>query len=154
MWIPWEQADPVLWHYPGRKSVGYFGAVRLRDGRGLFQKETGMFDQTTFWPFLQRLNTLSRQAGRKVVVIIDNARYHHAKSHQAWRQAQAPDFILDYLPPYSPELNPIERVWKRTRRHCVHNVYFPTLPALVEKVDAQFAKWSEPNDELRQLCVI
>ena len=154
MWIPWENDDPVLWHYPGRKSVGYFGAVRLRDGLGLFQKEEGMFEGATFWPFLQRLRSASSQSGRKVAVIIDNAKYHHAKVHQAWREEQAPDFILSYLPPYSPELNPIERVWKRVRRNCVHNVYFPALQALVERVEGQFFKWSEPNAELARLCAI
>ena len=157
MWVPWEDDDPVVWHYPGRKSVGYFGAVRLRDGLGLFQKEPGMFEGTTFWSFAQRLHSVSiqqRQLGRRVIVIIDNAKYHHAKLHQQWREQQAPDLLFDYLPPYSPELNPIERVWKRTRRNCVHNVYFPALRLLVEKVDDQFFKWSEPNDELARLCAI
>ena len=65
-----------------------------------------------------------------------------------------PEFVLDYLPPYSPELNPTERVWKRTRRNCVHNVYFPTLHPLVERVEEQFTKWSEPNAELARLCAI
>jgi transposase len=154
MWVPREETDPVLWHYPGRQSVGYFGAVRLRDGRGLFQKETGMFEGATFWPFLQHLRQVSAASGRTVIVITDNAKYHHAKLHQAWRQEQAPAFALDYLPPYSPELNPIERVWKRTRRNCVHNVYFPTLHLLVERVEEQFLAWSEPNDELARLCHI
>jgi transposase len=154
MWIPWEDDDPVVWHYPGRKSVGYFGAVRLRDGSGLFRKEAGMFDGMTFWNFLQPLRWFSGQSGRRVIVITDNAKYHHAKLHQEWRQQQAPGFILDYLPPYSPELNPIERVWKRTRRNCVHNVFFSKLQNLVEKVDEQFLKWSEPNDELARLCTI
>src|SRR5438552_345138 len=96
----------------------------------------------------------SAQSGRRVIVISDNAKYHHACLHKEWREQQAPDFALDYLPPYSPELNPIERVWKRTRRNCVHNVYFPTLRALVEKVERQFERWSEPNDELARLCEI
>lgn len=154
MWVPWEDEDPVLWHYPGRKSVGYFGAVRLRDGCGCFQREPGMFDGLTFWGFLQRLRQVSRQSGRRVIVITDNAKYHHAKLHQAWRQQQSAEFRLDYLPPYSPELNPIERVWKRTRRLCVHNVYFATLQALVDKVEAQFTLWSTPNPELARLCAI
>jgi transposase len=154
MWIPWEDEDPVIWHFPGRKSVGYFGAVRLRDGQGLFQKEPGMFEGLTFWNFLQRLRQVSAQSGRRVIVISDNAKYHHAKVHQPWRQEQAPEFILDYLPPYSPELNPIERVWKRTRRNCVHNVYFAKLQLLIEKVEEQFLKWSEPNAELARLCAI
>ena len=112
MWVPWEDDDPVVWHYPGRKSVGYFGAVRLRDGLGLFEKETGMFDGATFWRFLQRLRLVSANAEgeRKVVVITDNAKYHHANLHKLWREQQAPSFLLDYLPPYSPALNPIERV--------------------------------------------
>ena len=154
MWVPWEDEDPVVWHYPGRKSVGYFGAVRLRDGLGLFQKEPAMFDGLTFWNFLQRLHRVSTQTGRRVIVITDNAKYHHANLHQEWRQQQAPGFLLDYLPPYSPELNPIERVWKRTRRNCVHNVYFAALRLLVEKVDEQFLRWSEPNAELARLCAI
>ncbi len=154
MWIPWEDDDPVIWHYPGRKSVGYFGAVRLRDGLGLFQKEPGMFDGMTFWSFLQRLRLASAQSGQRLIAITDNAKYHHAQLHQEWREQQAPEFTLDYLPPYSPELNPIERVWKRTRRNCVHNAYFPTLHLLVEKVDEQFLKWSEPNAELARLCAI
>ena len=152
MWVPWETEDPVLWHYPGRQSVGYFGAVRLRDGRGLFQKETGMFEGKTFWPFLQRLRAVSAESGRTVIVITDNAKYHHAKLHAVWRQAQAPTFALDYLPPYSPELNPIERVWKRTRRNRLHNVYFAKLTLVVQAVEEQFAKWSVPNTELAALC--
>jgi transposase len=156
MWIPWEDDDPVIWHFPGRKSVGYFGAVRLRDGLGLFQKETARFNGITFWNFLQQVQRLSAQDGsaRQVRMIIDNAKFHHALLHQEWRQRQEPHFVLDFLPPYSPELNPIERVWKRTRRKCVHNVYFPTLQALIEKVDHQFLQWSESNDELTRLCKI
>lgn len=154
MWVPWETTDPVLWPYPGRKRVGYFGAVRLRDGRGLFQQETGRFEGETFWPFLQRLRSVSAESGRTVIVITDNAKYHQAKLHEVWRQEQEPTFALDYLPPYSPELNPIARGWKRTRRNCVHNIYFPTLQSLVERVNQQFLGWSEPNEELTRLCKI
>jgi hypothetical protein len=152
MWVPWEEDDPVLWHYPGRKSVGYYGAVRLRDGKGLFRQEPEMFDGVTFWNFLRQLESASRETGRRVVVIIDNAKYHHAKLHAGWREQQQGHFVLDFLPPYSPELNPIERVWKRTRRNCLHNVYFPKLAMVVEKVEEQFGKWSGPNPELTALC--
>lgn len=111
-----------------------------------------MFDGATFWKFLHELESASREAGRRVVVITDNAKYHHAKLHADWREEQKGRFALDFLPPYSPELNPIERVWKRTRRNCLHNVYFPKLALVVEKVEEQFAKWSGPNPELACLC--
>ena len=152
MWVPWEEEDPVVWHYPGRKTVGYYGAVRLRDGQGLFRRAPGMFDGATCWDFLRQLESASRNDGRQVMVIIDNAKYHHAKLHAGWREEQQGRFVLDFLPPYSPELNPIERVWKRTRRNCLHNVYFPKLAMVRDTVEAQFAKWSEPNEELAHLC--
>ena len=39
MWIPPECKDPVVLHHPTRKSVGYFGAVRLGDGKLVYQRE-------------------------------------------------------------------------------------------------------------------
>jgi transposase len=154
MWIPPEVDDPVLLHHPTRKSVGYFGAVRLRDGKFLFQREATCFDAMTTWNFLRQLRQCSRRAGRRVVVITDNAKYHHAKLHAAWRAEQEPVFVLSYLPPYSPDLNPIERVWKLTRRLRLHNRYFPALAGVIEAVEGQFGYWTQPNEPLRKLCSI
>ena len=109
MWVSPEEKDPVLLHHPTRKSVGYFGAVRLRDGKLVFQREEGKFNALTFHAFLKRLRQASSRSGRRVVVIIDNAKYHHAKLHADWRSQHATKFMLDFLPPYSPDLNPIER---------------------------------------------
>jgi len=55
MWIPPEIKDPVLLHAPARQRVGYFGAVRLRDGRFVFRSETGKFNGTSFFRFLRQL---------------------------------------------------------------------------------------------------
>lgn len=56
------------------------------------------------------------------------------------------------LPPYSPELNPIERVWKLTRRLFLHNRYFGFLETVVEAVERQFQTWTDPNEALHRLC--
>src|SRR5687767_11498924 len=47
MWIPPEVKDPICLHHPTRKSVGFFGAVRLRDGRLITRRESGRFDGET-----------------------------------------------------------------------------------------------------------
>jgi transposase len=154
MWVPPEIRDPVCCHAPTRKSVSYFGAVRLRDGRLVTAKPAGRFDAKTVWRFLRQLRRASRRRGRRVVIITDNAKYHHANLHRAWRQAQCPDFALFFLPPYSPQLNPIERGWKLLRRLWLHHRYFPTLAALVQIVDAQFAVWARPNPMLHRLCSV
>jgi hypothetical protein len=154
MWIAPEIKRPVCLHHPTRKSVGYFGAINLRTGRLLVQRETESFDGQTFALFLRQLEATSRRRGRRVIVITDNAKYHHAKLHLPWREAHAPTFCLDYLPPYSPDLNPIERVWKLTRRLCLHNQYFAQLNMVCEAVEHQFLSWSLPSDTLRKLCTL
>jgi hypothetical protein len=59
------------------------------------------------------------------------------------------EFVLDYLPPYSPELNAIERVGELTRRFCLHNQYFPLLQEVLTTVEAEFVGWAYPNETLR-----
>ena len=154
MWVPPEEKDPVLLHHPTRKSVGYFGAVRLRDGKLVCQREAEKFNAMTFHRFLKRLRQASSRSGRRVVVIADNARYHHAKLHADWRNNQAPHFVLDFLPPYSPDLNPIERLWKLARKLCLHNRYFPTLGDVVQSVESRFAEWASGSEVVRKLCAI
>ncbi len=154
MWVPSEIKDPILLHHPTRKSVGYFGAVRLRDGRFFFRREMDKFNGVTCWQFLKGLRAASTRTARRVVVIADNAKYHHARLHREWREQGAECFALNFLPPYSPELNPTERVWKLTRRRCLHNRYFPKLDDVTLAVETEFANWTKPNNTLRRLCAI
>jgi transposase len=154
MWVPPETKGPIVLHHPTRKSIGYFAAVRLRDGKFIFQRQTGPFNGETFWALLRMFQAESVSSGRRVITISDNAQYHRSKLHAPWRQQQEPNFRLDFLPPYSPELNPIERVWKLTRRLCLHNRYFGLLDGVVAAVEDQFSQWLDPNDPLRRLCAI
>ncbi len=154
MWIAPEKTDPVLMHEPTRRSVGYFGAVRLRDGKFVYSREEGKFNGETFWSFLKKLRKASCHSGKKVVVISDNARYHHARLHKKYRENCACRFVLDFLPPYSPDLNPIERVWKLTRRRSTHNVYFSTLGSIADAVENQFSEWTHGSNILKKLCAI
>jgi len=154
MWVPPEDKDPVLLHHPTRKSVGYFGAVRLRDGKFVYRREVDKFNAETFFVFLKLLRTVSSRSGRQVVVIADNVRYHHARLHEPWRQEAEDRFSLLFLPPYSPELNPIERVWKLTRRQATHNRYFPQFQDIIDAVENTFHHWRLGNETLRRLCAI
>ena len=154
MWIPPETKDPVLLHHPTRRSVGYFGAVRLRDGKLIYRREDESFNAETCFEFLKQLRAVSGRACRRVGVIIDNVRYHHATLHKEWRQSMEPGFKLEFLPPYSPDLNPVERVWKLTRRLATHNRYFPTLEDIVTAVEHTFDQWHRRSDALRRLCAI
>ena len=154
MWVAPEIKDPVLLHHPTRKGIGYFGAVRIRDGKFVYSREVHRFNADTFFTFLKKLRRLSSRAGRRVVVILDNVRYHHARLHRKWRDKGQKRFTLLFMPPYSPELNPIERVWKLTRRMATHNQYFPTLGSLPVAVENVFDKWRIGNPTLKRLCAL
>jgi len=132
--------------------MSIFGAVRIDTGR-LLTLPYKIFNAQTYLEFLKYL--LKRTYRKRVIhVILDNSGYHHAKLLKPWIKEHRHDIVFDFLPPYSPELNPIERIWKLTRRLCVHNRYFPELENLVEAVTGQFTRWEEPNLVLRRLCAI
>ncbi len=152
MWIPPEDKDPVVLHAPTRKSVAVFGAVRASDGK-FASCLMNTFNAETFQLFLSQLIRHKRK-GRTMMVILDNATWHKSQALQPWLEAHEKALRLDFLPPYSPDLNAIERVWKLTRRLRTHNLYFETLDELTETICEQFKIWSAPNDTLRHLCAI
>lgn len=154
MWVPPEDRQPVLLHYPGRRSVGYFGAVRVRDGKFVFQREAESFNAMTFHAFLKRWWAVASKSRRSVALIIDNVRYHHANLHRPWREERAQRLQPHFMPAYSPELNPIERLWKLTRRLCLHNRYFSSLAEVTAAAEGQFAQWADGSETVKKLCTV
>jgi transposase len=65
------------------------------------------FDAQKLIEFLQ---ALIKDAGKKVFLILDNLRVHHSKLVKAWVNERKDKIELFYLPSYSPELNPEERL--------------------------------------------
>lgn len=152
MWVPPEIKDPVLIHAPTRKSVACFGAVRLQTGK-FVRSICPKFNALTFEAFLKTL-LRHRSRGTRMVVVLDNARYHHAALLAPLRRTYRRVLTLLFLPPYSPQLAPIERVWKLARRLATHNRYFATLDELLTTVEGCFDRWKRSNPVLRRLCCI
>ena len=152
MWVPPEDTDPVLLHAPTRKSVALFGAVNLRTGQ-LVTQVCPKFNAVTFGDFL-RVLLRHRSPQRRLILMLDNARYHHATLLRPFLTERRQVLSCAFLPPYSPELNPIERVWKLARKLGTHNQYFPLLTDLVAAVSAQLNLWRKPNPVLARLCGI
>lgn len=95
---------------------------------------------------------------KKIVLVLDNAPWHK-KAIRLVFDEMLPEYadIRDRmevisLPPYSPDLNPIEQVWRKTRREVTHNRYFKTVNELEEKLDTYFENFKGPNEELKSLC--
>jgi transposase len=88
------------------------------------------------------------------LLVIDNLHYNHALLHKPWRDDCAEKFTLMFMPPYSPELNPIERIWKLTGRKATHNHYFKSLPFMMVAIEKHFMAWLKPNETTRRICAI
>jgi len=59
---------------------------------------------------------------------------------------------LVYLPPYSPDLNPQEAVWKDIRYSRTHNIYFEDYMTLENTLTEYLKEFSVPNEKLAGLC--
>jgi transposase len=152
MWVPPEIRDPVLLHAPTRKSMACFGAVSLLSGK-FVRMQAPKFNTASFEAFLKKL-LRHRIRDRRMIVVLDNATYHHAAALRPLLHKYRRLLELLFLPPYSPQLAPIERVWKLARRLATHNRYFPTLDELIAAVEVCFDRWRKPNPVLRRLCGI
>ena len=152
LWVPPEIRDPVLLHAPTRKSVACFGAVNVRSGKFVYQI-TPWFNAESFEHFLRKL-LRHRSRGKRMVIVLDNARYHHARSLKPVLAKYRRVLTLVFLPPYSPKFNTIERLWKLARRLATHNRYFARLDALVKAVSQRFDRWRRPNTVLARLCCL
>ena len=112
----------VDWTY---EATYLYGAVEPLTGESCFL-ELPYLNTTCFQIFIDHLsetfaNTLN-------VVILDNGRFHHAKA------LKVPDnVILLFLPPYCPELNPIERLWQDIKAKLFSKTY-QTLKQMQENI--------------------
>ncbi|WP_434479214.1 IS630 family transposase [Gemmatimonas sp.] len=87
-----------------RQPVSYLSAIS-NSGLLRFMVRKKAVDAPTRITFLKRL---CKDAGRKVVLILDNRNVHQAKDVRAWVTDHAELIAIHYLPPYAPELTPDE----------------------------------------------
>ena len=107
-----------------RKTAHVFGAVTLDEAEFNF-RFAPVFNGHTFHQFLAQL--VRRYAPRKLFLIIDNGPCHNLDDEgKQWLAENSHLIQLHRLPPYSPEFNPTEGVWKVTRKLTTHNRFYRT----------------------------
>jgi transposase len=118
-WIPKgirkEIATP-----PYQKRLNFIGGICLNGHRFTYHQATTV-NAETICDFLWKLR--KNNPGKFIVHLIwDNAKYH--RNDQVTEFAKELGIKLHYLPPYSPNLNPIERVWKLMHESVRYNQYY------------------------------
>lgn len=136
-------------NYPTRTSKKVIGAISAEFNPSYHFKFVDNFNTETFQAFLRQV--MRHNQGRKVFMIVDNARYHHTKRLTEWLSTVKDQIELHYLPPYSPEFNGQERVWKMTRKMATHNRYFPTIESLHRTLFKRFNRFQGNPKSLRNI---
>jgi len=98
----------------------------------------------SFFSFL--IKVVKMYPSRKIIMVLDNVPYHHAKRIKPVLERYKHRIELIYLPPYSPDLNPIERVWWYMRKKITHNRYIQNLEDRITCFDIFIETFKTEND--------
>ena len=124
-WSP-VGVQPRVDTYGLRKTAHVYGALTVEEKPRFTHQFSEVFNGHTFHQFLELL--VAENRGRKVFLIIDNGPCHWLDAAgKVWLAENGDKIELHRLPPYSPEFNPMEGVWKTTKRTTTHNRFFRTV---------------------------
>jgi transposase len=149
-WIP-RGKDYEMPANAGRSRLNITGAINAENPTDFFSvAEDSVNSQSTIqvWEKIELAHP-----DNDFVQITDNARYYHSKVIKEWL-AEHPRTKIKYLPPYSPNLNPIERVWKFMKKQVISSYFYETFAEFKESVMAFLNSFSEYKDKLESLVTL
>lgn len=116
-----------VWYFKGKKpiieakrkgeSINFYGALNIKTGKEITIKTKRQNSENTI-RFLKKLTNVYLH--KKILLIWDNAGWHKSKKIRQFLKTTR-QFDLFNFPPYSPQLNPQEQVWKQLRQNITHN---------------------------------
>ena len=131
IWFPKGEKPKGAFFWSSKKLLT-FGA--LTSNHKFFYEFYDSQNSLTFRHFLRIfIKTLSRK--KKYVFILDNAGFHKTQTVRNLLNEYSSFIYVEYLPPYSPELNPIETNWKVTKNAVTKAQFFPTIEAMQEALE-------------------
>jgi transposase len=120
----------------GRRRFNVLGALNALTQEVITVTNTTYINAESVCQLLHRLAALSLSV--PITVVLDNARYQRCKLVQA--VAEQLRIELLFLPPYSPNLNLIERLWKFVKKQCLYAKYYPDFTAFTTAIDTCLAQ--------------
>lgn len=120
-----------------RKGYKVFGLIDYFTGRFFHKTIDEKFNSKTYISFLKEILSKTR---KHIVLIHDGAPYHRSAAVKEFILTKENRLTMYQLPPYSPDFNPIEKIWKKIKKDDTHLQYFPTFDSLKEKVNNALEK--------------
>jgi transposase len=131
---PWAKRgqQPTIKISGIRKGYRVFGLIDYFTGRFFYKSQEGRLKSKSYAGFLQ---SVLEKTQEYIILIQDRARYHTSKAMLEFFGRHKERLTVYQLPSYSPDYNPIEKLWKEINKDGTHLQYFPTFNDLVDKVE-------------------
>jgi transposase len=144
---PWARRgqQPAVPTSGTRKGDKVVGAMESFSGRLFYQGLEGRLNSERSQAFLQRILEHTQE---HVLLMHDGARYHPSAATQAFLLAHRDRLTEPPLPSYSPDVNPIAYLWKKTQPRATHHKYFKEFAALTVSVDQALAHCATHPEEV------
>ena len=126
-----------------RKGYKVFGAIEYFSGHLFYQGVEGRFNSESYQGFLRMIVEHTTQ---HLFLIHEGARYHTSQATTQFLEAHRQRITVYPLPSYSPDYNPIEYLWKKTKQRATHNQYFKEFVQLTVSVDKALAYFAMHPD--------
>jgi len=149
-WAP-RGKQPKIKTTGKRKGMKIFGAIGFFDGDFHYMETPEKFNAQSYVQFLQGI---VNQYQCPVILIEDGAKYHNGPAARDFKERMESEgkLFVHPLPSYSPDYNPIEKLWRNTKRDATHCKYFPTFDHLRNAVINAFEKYM--RDASKIICVM
>jgi transposase len=132
-WAPRGQT-PILRQWDRRDRLSAISALSVSGRRQRFNLYWSLYSHNIrSAEVLRFLKDLRRHLPRGFILVWDRGRPHRAKSVQVWL-ADRKRIDVEWLPPYAPDLNPVECLWSRTKYGDLANFAPDTLSTLEHAV--------------------
>jgi len=141
--------QPVVKTSGKRKGYKVFGLIDYFTGRFFHQGHDGRLNSASYTAFL---SGVLEQTQQPIILIQDGAKYHTSAETTAFFEQHATRLEVCQLPTYSPDYNPIEKLWKKLKEAETHLHYFPSCAALTVKVEQALVKFANAPQEILALC--
>lgn len=146
-WIAKGKEKEVLSN-TGRTRVNINGAINPRNPTEVVTYECDTIDAVTTVSFFKEVE--KRFADKKCLhLFVDNARYYRSKLVMA--HVETSKIKLHFLPPYAPNLNPIERLWKFLKKTVIRNNYTPDINVFKQNIKDFFENIEQYKQKLDSL---
>ncbi len=132
---------------PGRKRINILGALEFSELKIITTLTEEKCNKEKVVDFLAKIK--AQYPDKDIVIILDNAKYNHA--NYTTKFAEWYGIELFFLPPYSPNLNLIERLWKFSKKKLVHNKYYPKFKEFIENVEIFFNQLEIYKEEIEKI---